>query len=206
MSPKEIFAEPYTGGAAAQKEVRETIIPALVQEFAGAVEEMETPFELPQVKVAPDRLKDVCRSLKERGFNVLMDVGGVDYLPRTPRFEVVYHLVALPELWRLRLRVPVEESVAEVPTVSDLWPSAEHAEREVWDMFGIRFADHPNLTRILLPEEWVGHPLRKDYPLQGARAAAAGLPAERNRYHAPKRPGDPPGTVGSPRSAQEGGD
>ena len=66
MSPKEIFAEPYTGGAAAQKEVRETIIPALVQEFAGAVEEMETPFELPQVKVAPDRLKDVCRSLKER--------------------------------------------------------------------------------------------------------------------------------------------
>ena len=170
------------------------------------MEELETPFDLPQLKVAPHRLKDVCVRLKERGFNVLMDVGGVDYLPRTPRFEVVYHLVALPRLWRLRLRVPVEESEAEVPTVSDLWPSATHAEREVWDMFGIRFAEHPNLTRILLPDEWVGHPLRKDYPLQGARANAAGAPADRNRYHAPKRPGDVSDSSGLPRSTQEGGD
>src|SRR5690606_8874935 len=108
-------------------------------------------------------------------------------------------------LWRLRLRVPVEESAPEVPTVSDLWPSAEPAVREVWDLFGIRFTDHPNLTRILLPDDWVGHPLRKDYPPQGARAAHAGAPADRNRYLAPKRPGDVPGSTGLPRPAQEGG-
>lgn len=206
MIRPEKFAEPYTGGAAAQEEVKQTLIPALLEEFADGVEVLETPFELPQLKVAPQRLRDVCIRLKERGFNVLMDVGGVDYMPRTPRFEVVYHFVAVPELWRLRLRVPVEESAPEVPTICDLWPSAEHAEREVWDLFGIRFADHPNLTRILLPEEWVGHPLRKDYPLRGARDGAEGPPADRNWFHAPKRPGHPPGTTGLDRSAQKGGD
>ncbi len=205
MSQKELYATPYTGGAAAQEEMRNTLIPALLEQFKGDVEEMTTPFDIAQLKVAPGRLRDVCLRLKEEGFNVLMDIGGVDYLPRTPRFEVVYHFVALPKLWRLRLRVPVEESTPEVPTVCDLWPAAEPAEREVWDLFGIRFTDHPNLTRILMPDNWVGHPLRKDYPLRGERDNI-GLPAERNRYHAPKRPGDVPGSTGQPRSVQEGGD
>lgn len=206
MSNEARFAQPYTGGAAAQEDMRRTLIPALLERFPEGVEEMPTPFDIAQLNVAPDKLRDVCAYLKEQGFNVLMDVGGVDYLPRTPRFEVVYHLVALPALWRLRLRVPVEESQPEVPTVSDLWPAAEPAEREVWDLFGIRFAGHPNLTRILMPAEWVGHPLRKDYPLRGPREDAAGPAAQRNRYHAPKRPGDVPGSTGLPRTALEGGD
>jgi len=200
------FPQPYTGGAAAQEAMRQTLLPALLERFPKGVEELPTPFDIAQLKVMPDKLRDVCVFLKEHGFNVLMDVAGVDYLPRTPRFEVVYHLVALPSLWRLRLRVPVEESHPEVPTVSDLWPSANPAEREVWDLFGIRFAGHPNLTRILLPDDWVGHPLRKDYPLRGEREKAMGPVAERNRYHAPKRPGDAPGSTGLPRSVSEGGD
>ena len=206
MSPKELYARPYTGGAEAQEEMRRTLIPELLREFPDSVRELEAPFDIAQLEVQPEALRAVAVRLKERGFNVLMDVGGVDYLPRTPRFEVVYHFVAIPGLWRLRLRVPVEESAPEVPTLCDLWPSAEHAEREVWDLFGIRFTDHPNLTRILLPDNWVGHPLRKDYPLQGERAKHMGPFSVRNRYHAPKRPGDPPGTCGLPRADLGGGD
>jgi len=196
--------EPYTGGAEAMAYVRDEIVPALVAAFGDGVVPLETPFEMPQVQVAPGQLAAVARWLKDRGFNMLVDVGGVDYLPRKPRFEVVYHLLALPQLWRLRLRVPVEEDEAEVPTVSDVWPSAAAAEREVWDLFGIRFAGHPNLTRILMPDDWVGHPLRKDYPLQGPRAQLPAHAAERNRYHAPKLPGDPPGTAGLPGGAKGG--
>ncbi|HEX6972045.1 MAG TPA: NADH-quinone oxidoreductase subunit C, partial [Limnochordia bacterium] len=93
--------------------------------------------------------------------------------PRVPRFEVVYHFLALPAHRRVRLRVPVPEEHPIVPTISHLWPSANWAEREVYDLFGIRFEGHPNLQRIVLPADWQGHPLRKDYPLRGPRAAEA---------------------------------
>lgn len=199
MSNEQYFAKkPYAGGTAAMKFVVDDIVPALKKQFPDGVESGETPFEPPEVIVRPEQLEQVCRWLKTRGFNLLMDIGGVDYLPREPRFEVVYHLVALPELWRLRLRVQVPEDDPVVPTVSHLWPSAPHAEREVWDMFGIRIADHPNLTRILNPDDWKGHPLRKDYPVSGPRSAVPGLAAERNWYHTPKRPGDGPGTARTP--------
>ncbi|MBO8140586.1 MAG: NADH-quinone oxidoreductase subunit C [Firmicutes bacterium] len=204
MSGGGASAAPFTGGAAATDAVRAKVVPELLAAFSDGVTELDTPFDIPQVQVAPGRLAAVARWLKERGFNVLVDVGGVDYLPRTPRFEVVYHLLALPQLWRLRLRVPVEEASPVVPTVSDLWPSATHAEREVWDLFGIRFEGHPELTRILMPSDWEGHPLRKDYPLQGPRAGFPAHPADRNRYRAPKLPGDPPGAKGA-AGATKGG-
>ena len=85
--------------------------------------------------------------------------------PRAARFLVVYHLFSLPLKHRLRLEVPVEESDAEVDSLTSLWAGADWLEREVWDMFGIRFRGHPNLKRILMYEEFVGHPLRKDYPV-----------------------------------------
>src|SRR5690606_29784022 len=131
VSPKELYARPYTGGAEAQEEMRRTLIPELLREFPDSVRELETPFDIAQLEVQPEALRAVAVRLKEGGFNVLMDVGGVDYLPRTPRFEVVYHFVAIPGLWRLRLRVPVEESAPEVPTLCDLWPSPDHPERVV---------------------------------------------------------------------------
>jgi NADH-quinone oxidoreductase subunit C len=98
--------------------------------------------------------------------NVLMDLTAVDGLAMqwNPRFQVVYHFYSLTKNHRLRLKVPVDENDAVVPSLTSLWPIANWFEREVWDMFGIRFEGHPNLKRILMYEEFVGHPLRKDYP------------------------------------------
>jgi NADH-quinone oxidoreductase subunit C len=111
-----------------------------------------------------------CRDDERLACDVLMDLSAVDYL-RYPgredaaRFEVVYHLYSLRHNHRLRLKTRVEEDDAVVPSAVDLWPIADWLEREVWDMFGIRFQGHPDLRRLLLYEEFVGHPLRKDYPI-----------------------------------------
>ncbi len=111
-----------------------------------------------------------CRDEPALGFDVLMDLTAVDYLKYPgredgPRFDVVYHLYSIGHNHRLRVKVRVDEDDAQVPTAVDLWPIANWFEREVWDMFGIRFAGHPDLRRLLLYEEFVGHPLRKDYPI-----------------------------------------
>jgi NADH-quinone oxidoreductase subunit C len=102
------------------------------------------------------------------GFDFLADVTAVDYFGRDPRFEVVYHLRSMQTGSRLRITLPVgmiEDGPApEVPSVVALWPSANWAEREVYDMYGIKFAGHPDLRRILMYEEFIGYPLRKDYP------------------------------------------
>jgi len=103
---------------------------------------------------------------------MLSDVTAADYLElgREPRFDVVYHLGSLEHAHRLRLRVPVGEDEEEcrIDSITDLWKGADFMEREVYDMFGIRFDGHPNLQRILMPDNWEGHPLRKDFPLGGA--------------------------------------
>ncbi|HXH83477.1 MAG TPA: NADH-quinone oxidoreductase subunit C [Candidatus Tectomicrobia bacterium] len=111
-----------------------------------------------------------CRDEPDLGFDMLMDLTAVDYLAYGgghdgPRFEVVYHLYALGHNHRVRIKVRVEEDDAVVPSATGLWPIADWFEREVWDMFGIRFAGHPDLRRLLMYEEFVGHPLRKDYPI-----------------------------------------
>jgi len=112
----------------------------------------------------------VCRDDADLRFDVLMDLTAVDYLKYPgrefgPRFEVVYHLYSLPHNHRVRIKVSVEEDGAHVPSVVPLWPIANWFEREVWDMFGIRFDGHPDLRRLLMYEEFQGHPLRKDYPV-----------------------------------------
>ena len=111
-----------------------------------------------------------CRDDAALAFDMLVDLTAVDYsrFPGRedgPRFEVVYHLYSVAHNHRVRLKVPVEQDDAVVPTASGLWPIANWQEREVWDMFGIRFDGHPDLRRLLLYEEFVGHPLRKDYPI-----------------------------------------
>jgi NADH-quinone oxidoreductase subunit C len=130
------------------------------------------------MRVTPAELLEALRALKSEGFGMLLDVGGVDYPGREPaRFDVVYHLLKLqpreassaeigtPE--RVRVLCSVRESAPVVPTVVGLWPSADWAEREIFDLFGITFDGHPDMRRIQMPDEWVGHPLRKDYPLRG---------------------------------------
>ncbi len=111
-----------------------------------------------------------CRDDPTLGFDVLVDLTAVDYLKYPgrefgSRFEVVYHLYSLSHNHRLRLKVKVEEDDARVPSAVPLWPIANWFEREVWDMFGIRFDGHPDLRRLLMYEEFQGHPLRKDYPV-----------------------------------------
>jgi NADH-quinone oxidoreductase subunit C len=121
------------------------------------------------VVVAPAAaLPDVLRTLRddaELAFDLLADLSAVDYLGRSPRYEVVYQLQSVTRHHRLRVKVRVDGPEPVVPTASDLWKSANWAEREVWDMFGIRFAGHPDLRRILMYPEFDGHALRKDYPL-----------------------------------------
>jgi NADH-quinone oxidoreductase subunit C len=95
---------------------------------------------------------------------MLIDLTAVDYLPREPRFEVVYHLHSISINHRVRIKLLVPEGEPEVDSATDLWSSANWLEREVWDLYGIRFAGHPDLRRLLLYEQFEGHPLRKDYP------------------------------------------
>ena len=98
-------------------------------------------------------------------FALLTDLTGVDFFGREPRFEVVYHLYSLRHNRRLRVKVRLTEDAAELPSAAGVWKAADWLEREVWDMFGIRFTGHPDLRRILMYEEFQGHPLRKDYPV-----------------------------------------
>lgn len=135
----------------------------------------------------PDALRATLEGLKADGFAMLLDIGGVDYLERVPRFDIVYHLVKIdasrttvaavgrPE--RVRVLCGVADDSIAVPTVTDLWPAADWAEREIFDLFGIRFDGHPDLRRIQMPVDWVGHPLRKDYPLRGPAAERAPRPS-----------------------------
>lgn len=110
----------------------------------------------------------LCRDADLR-FNFLSDLSGVDRFPMEPRFEVNYHLVAIERRQRLRLKVRVSSANPTVESVVAVWPTANWHEREVFDMFGVRFEGHPDLHRILMPENWEGHPLRKDYPVEGYR-------------------------------------
>lgn len=124
------------------------------------------------VIVRPEDLRAVLSFLRddpEMAFNFLSDVTAVDYLtypePKPTRFEVVYHLYSLRWGHRIRIKTPVAINQS-VPTASDLWESADWAERETWEMYGIVFDGHPNLKRLLTHKDFVGHPLRKDYPIR----------------------------------------
>jgi NADH-quinone oxidoreductase subunit C len=120
------------------------------------------------ITVKKEDIVEICSFMKkDLGYNLLTDLCGVDYLGRAPRFMVVYNLYNLTTKDRLRIKVPVEESDARVDTVSVVWATANWHERECWDLMGISFNNHPDLRRILMPADWEGHPLRKDYPLQG---------------------------------------
>ncbi len=139
----------------------QSLLPGVEIKSISVADQQET------ILVQPDRLLDVCRLLRDRpelGFVFLADVTAVDFWPREPRFEVVYHLSSANA--RLRLKVAVPGSAARLHTVQSVWPGAGWLEREVWDMFGIEFEQHGDLRRLLMPEDWQGHPLRKDYPVQ----------------------------------------
>ena len=123
------------------------------------------------IRTTPADVRAELIALKGDGYTMLSDIGGVDYLEREPRFDVVYHLVRLElngtRASRVRVLCGVPNASPAVPSVTDVWPSADWPEREIFDLFGIAFSGHPDLRRIQMPPEWEGAPLRKDYPLRG---------------------------------------
>jgi NADH-quinone oxidoreductase subunit C len=148
-----------------------TAIVALMQEALPGVHLETAPSRDLQttVYIAPDDVPAVMRAMRDRPelrFTVLAEVTAVDYWPRTPRFELVYLLLSIEHRLRVRLKVKLSADAPHVATVSDVWPSANWLEREVWDLFGIVFDGHPDPRRLLMPEDWEGFPLRKDYPVQ----------------------------------------
>jgi NADH-quinone oxidoreductase subunit C len=141
----------------------------LSETYPDAILEASLPQGDATAVIRPEFLAKVIDFLKNdprQVFDVLVDITAVDYPERKPRFIVVYHLLSLPFNRRLRLKVNVEEGAPVLETLTPWWGSANWLEREVWDMFGIRFNGHPDLKRILMYEEFQGHPLRKDYPVQ----------------------------------------
>jgi NADH-quinone oxidoreductase subunit C len=141
----------------------------LTENCADAVLDTMMPQGDPTAIIRPAFLTKAIEFLKSDSrllFNVLIDITAVDYPERNPRFDVVYQLLSLPFNRRVRLKVQVGGSEPVVDSLTPWWGSANWLEREVWDMFGIRFSGHPDLKRILMYEEFEGHPLRKDYPIQ----------------------------------------
>ena len=119
--------------------------------------------------VAPDTIREAAATVQAAGYNFFEDMTAVDWFPSAPRFQLSYHILSHKLLERIRLRVMLEETNPAVESITPVWPAANYYEREVFDLFGIRFEGHPNLRRIMMPEEWQGHPLRKDYPVEGYR-------------------------------------
>jgi NADH-quinone oxidoreductase subunit C len=174
--------------------------------------------DMPTIGVDADHIVEVCRTLRDHPalqFALLADVTAVDRLPAEPRYEVVYHLACLGEAYalgapaparRLRLKVSLSNASARIASVVSVYPTAGWPEREVFDLFGIVFERHPDLRRILMPEDWEGYPLRKDYPVQIRKTPqgwspiqlspeefAANVRAQRARAVEAARPEEPSG-------------
>ncbi len=146
----------------------EEILEALQTAVPGVSAEIVPSVDQPTLVVAREQIAGVCKALRDTAslrFECL-DLTAVDWWPGEPRFQVVYHMASLERPARLRLKVFLPGEDAHIATVSGLWPGADWLEREVFDLFGIVFDGHPDLRRVLMPEDWEGHPLRKDYPVQ----------------------------------------
>jgi NADH-quinone oxidoreductase subunit C len=137
-----------------------------------AIEGVKFDREEMTIYVRRSRIRECCALLRDDPrcpFNYLSDVTAVDWFPSEPRFEVVYHLLSIRQKERVRLKVRLSGEMPALDSVTSVWPGANYFEREVFDLFGIRFNGHPYLRRLLMPENWEGHPLRKDYPVEGYR-------------------------------------
>jgi NADH-quinone oxidoreductase subunit C len=139
---------------------------------SAAVEGAKFDREEMSIYVERSSLREACALLRDDAacpFNFLSDVTCVDWYPSEPRFEMIYHLLSISQKERVRLKVRLNSDAPAVESVTSVWPSANFFEREVYDLFGVRFTGHPYLRRIQMPENWEGHPLRKDYPVEGYR-------------------------------------
>jgi NADH-quinone oxidoreductase subunit C len=158
------------------------LITALQEAIPGAQLETAPSVDLQTtVYVSRDDVPAVLGALRRReqlAFTFLAELTAADFWPREPRFEVIYLLVSIAHRQRLRVKVRLHGNDAHIATVSDLWPAANWLEREVWDLFGIAFDGHPDPRRLLMPEDWDGYPLRKDYPVQIVKTPHAAEPLQ----------------------------
>jgi NADH-quinone oxidoreductase subunit C len=116
-----------------------------------------------------ENIVEAAAAVKAAGYNFLEDVTALDWYPSEPRFQISYHILSHKFKERIRLAVRLSGDDANVDSIISVWPSCNFYEREIFDLFGVHFAGHPNLVRIMMPEDWEGHPLRKDYPVEGYR-------------------------------------
>jgi NADH-quinone oxidoreductase subunit C len=121
------------------------------------------------ITVARESVIVAAKALQAAGYNFLEDVTAVDWYPSEPRFQVTYHILSHTMKARIRLIVKLDSADASIDSMTAVWPSANFYEREIFDLFGVHFGGHPNLRRIMMPTDWQGHPLRKDYPVEGYR-------------------------------------
>lgn len=136
---------------------------------ADAVKDAKFEFNELTITIAADDIRGACVAVQSAGYNFLSDVTCVDWFPAEPRFHVTYHILSHGLKQRVRLRAEASTMDATVDSITDVWPSANFYEREIFDLFGVRFNGHSNMRRIMLPDDWEGHPLRKDYPVEGYR-------------------------------------
>ena len=144
-------------------------VAAIVHWNAEALTEARWDRDELTLTIVREEIIAAARAVQQAGYNFLEDVTAVDWFPASPRFQISYHIVSHKHKERIRLRVMIDEGSASLDSITPLWPSADYYEREVFDLFGVRFDGHPNLRRIMMPDDWNGHPLRKDYPVEGYR-------------------------------------
>jgi len=144
-------------------------IKAILQWNSQALTDAQFKFGELALTIDPTQIRTACATLQKANYNFFEDLTAVDWFPVSPRFQLSYHLLSLSLKDRVRLRVMLDDADPSVDSIVPVWPGANFYEREVFDLFGIRFSGHPDLRRIMLPDDWKGHPLRKDYPVEGFR-------------------------------------
>jgi len=144
-------------------------IQAILDWNAAALIDAKFEFEELTLTIDAIQIRSACIAVQSAGYNFFEDMTAVDWFPASPRFQLSYHILSHAYKERIRLRVLLDEAEPSVDSITSVWVGANFYEREVFDLFGIRFAGHPYLRRIMLPDEWEGHPLRKDYPVEGYR-------------------------------------
>ena len=144
-------------------------VKAILHWNAEALTDAKFDFGELSLTIASAEIRAACAALQAAGYNFFEDMTAVDWFPTSPRFQLSYHLLSHAFKDRIRLHVVLDDADPTVDSIVPVWPGANFYEREVFDLFGIRFAGHPDLRRIMLPDDWNGHPLRKDYPVEGYR-------------------------------------
>jgi NADH-quinone oxidoreductase subunit C len=169
------MSEPITDTVATPNAIfgKEAVTEALADHVAvGALRDLITDAKWDRkeltLTVAPESIVAAAQAAKAAGYNFLEDVTAVDWYPSEPRFQISYSILSMGLKQRIRLVARLTEGQS-IDSITSVWPSANFYEREVFDLFGVHFAGHPRLTRIMMPDNWNGHPLRKDYPVEGYR-------------------------------------